>query len=361
MDDAVYRKLANVLDTLPNGFPPTPEGVEIKLLKKVFEPEQADLFCDLRLTFETAEEIAARTGRPLEGLKEQLIGMARDGQIFMIKMGTTKYFRMLPWVFGIYEFQYSRLDKEFALLHEEYAPVYGKQFFTMTPQLMQILPIEDRIGEEEEPLPFEKVSTIIENGHSFLANECICKKEKALLGKPCDRPTQVCLAVAPIPGVFDKSPQGRVLTREEAYALLKESEEQGLVHMTSNVQFGPYYICNCCKCCCGVLSAINDWGIPVAEVVNAHYYAIIDPDLCTGCGLCLEERCQVRAIEATGDVYRIIPERCIGCGLCVSTCPVQAVSLKHKDPSQRVLPPATEEAWFDERAKNRGRDYSTYR
>jgi hypothetical protein len=34
MSDEVYRKTAEVLNTLPNGFPPTESGVEIKLLKK---------------------------------------------------------------------------------------------------------------------------------------------------------------------------------------------------------------------------------------------------------------------------------------------------------------------------------------
>ena len=79
MSDDVYRKLAKVLDTLPNGFPATENGVEIKLLEKIFEPDQADLFCDLRLQFESAEQIAERTGRPLEGLEEKLIGMKKDG------------------------------------------------------------------------------------------------------------------------------------------------------------------------------------------------------------------------------------------------------------------------------------------
>ena len=54
MSDEVYQKLAKVLDTLPNGFPATESGVEIKMLKMIFTPEQADLFCDLRLTFETS-------------------------------------------------------------------------------------------------------------------------------------------------------------------------------------------------------------------------------------------------------------------------------------------------------------------
>src|SRR5674476_759882 len=122
MTDSVYKRLAKVLDTLPNGFPSTESGVEIKLLKKVFTPEQADLFCQMRLTFETVEEIAARTGRPVECLKEMLINMAISGQLFTIKLGATRYFKMLPWVFGIYEFQGARLDREFAKLHEEYAP-----------------------------------------------------------------------------------------------------------------------------------------------------------------------------------------------------------------------------------------------
>ena len=67
MDDAIYRRLAGVLDTLPNGFPSTESGVEIKLLKWIFTPEQADLFCNLRLTFETAEEIRQTDGTPPGG------------------------------------------------------------------------------------------------------------------------------------------------------------------------------------------------------------------------------------------------------------------------------------------------------
>jgi electron transport complex protein RnfB len=278
MTDGVYKRLAGVLDTLPNGFPSTESGVEIKLLKKIFTSEQADLFCKMRLTFETAEEIAARTRRPLEGLEERLVGMSKSGQLFMIKLGKTRYFKMLPWVFGIYEFQCGRLDREFSEWIEEYAPVYSRQFFSKMPQLMQVLPIEEKISDQEEVLPYEKVSTIIENGQSFLVNDCICKKEKGLLGRPCDRPVQVCLAVAPIPGVFDNAPEGRVISRSEAYALLKKTEEEALVHMTSNLQYGSFYICNCCKCCCGVLGAINDLGMPAADVVNSHYYAELRRD-----------------------------------------------------------------------------------
>jgi electron transport complex protein RnfB len=36
MSDDIYNRLAKVLDALPNGFPATEDGLEIKLLKKIF-------------------------------------------------------------------------------------------------------------------------------------------------------------------------------------------------------------------------------------------------------------------------------------------------------------------------------------
>ena len=146
MEEEVYVKLARVLDTLPNGFPLTESGVEIKLLKKIFSPDQADLFCDMRLSFETAEQVAERTGRPLEGLEDRLKAMGKAGQLFTINFEGTWVFKMVPWVFGIYEFQNERLDKEFVELYEGYRGIYGKQFFSMAPQMMQVLPIEKEIA-----------------------------------------------------------------------------------------------------------------------------------------------------------------------------------------------------------------------
>lgn len=361
MTDDVYAQLAKVLDTLPNGFPRTDSGVEIRLLKRIFTPAQAELFGRLRLTFETVEEIAARTGMPLEGLKPALMDMASRGQIFTIKPGGIRYFRMLPWVFGIYEFQLDSMDSEFAELNEAYWPYLTKQFFSETPQLMQTLAVEETVPSPQEALPYEKVSAIIEKGCSFMVNECICKKEKGLLGAPCDRPLHVCMGIALVPGAFDKTPSSRTLTKEEAYALLKMTEDAGLVHLISNVQHGHYFICNCCKCCCGVLRAINQFGVPASQVVNSHYYAEIDGDLCTGCGICADSRCQVGAIVEDGDIYRVLREGCIGCGLCVTACPAEAVRLVRKDPDEIEAPPLIEEAWFDERGRRRGVDFSAYR
>jgi Pyruvate/2-oxoacid:ferredoxin oxidoreductase delta subunit len=361
MSDDVYHKLAKVLDTLPNGFPAAGNAAGIKLLEKIFDPDQAELFCDLRLQFESAEQIAERTGRPLEGLEEKLIGMRDKGQLWGINLGGTWVFKMVPWAFGIYEFQLPRLDKEFAELNEKFYPSWGKQFFGNTPQMMQTLTIEEEIPVAQEALPYEKVSTIIDNGQDFLVNECICKKEQALLGKPCDRPLQVCLAIAPVEGIFENSPIGRVITKDEARKLLDECEENALVHLTGNMQQGHFFICNCCGCCCGVLRSINELGVPASQAIHSNYYAEIDQDECIDCGICAEERCQVNAISASEDAaYHVFQEKCIGCGLCISACPTDAIKMVRKPEEKLVIPPQDETTWFKERGSRRGVDFSQY-
>ena len=359
-DELIYKKLAKVLDTLPNGFPETGAGLEIQILRKIFTPEEAELFCDLRLTFETPQEISERTGRPIEGLAELLEAMWNHGQLFGIDFGEVKVFKMLPWVFGIYEFQLKRMDKEFAKLNEEYYPLWGKQFFKHTPHLMHVIPIEKEIKSNQTTLHYEQVSTIIENGQSFAVNECICKKEQHLLGNPCDKPLEVCMGIAPVSGVFEAGTPwgGRAISKKEAYEILKKSEEAGLVHLTSNVQGGQYYICNCCGCCCNVLNSVNKLGF--SEGVNSHFYAEIDEELCTSCGICADERCQVNAIEEKEDNYKIIHNKCIGCGLCINTCPEEAIFLKRKEEKDCITPPMDENEWFKQRGAKRGRDYSVH-
>lgn len=359
MNEEAYHRLAKVLDTLPNGFPATESGIEIRILKRIFEPDEADLFCDLKLTPETAARISDRTGRPLEGLEQKLVSMWKKGELWAFELDGVWVFKMAPWVVGIYEFQLNRMDREFAAMCEEYSAHWGRQFLSYGPQVMQVVPIEKEIPVKQEALTYQQVSGLIENARSYMVNECICKKQRGLLGEPCSKPTKVCLAMAPVPGVFEKSSWGGdIITKEEAYEVLRKAEEDGLVHLTSNVESGQWFICNCCGCCCGVLRAA---GMGLPNVVNSHYYAEIDPDLCSACGICADERCQVKAIKKGDDSCSVIQRRCIGCGLCATTCPSEAIRMVHKKLEDRVYPPKDEDAWLEERGRQRGVDYSKYK
>ena len=359
MGDDVYRKVATALNTLPNGFPPTESGVEIKLLKKVFEPEEAELFCRLRLTYETAEQIAERSGISLEGLGGMLESMWKKGQIDSRMAGGARVFRMMPWIIGIYEFQLNRMDKEFVELCEEYKPFLGPPLVMTKPQIMQVVPVEKEIPVHYEALPYERVSSIIGNGKSFAVNDCICRKKNRMLGKGCDKPLEMCMAIGDEPGLFDNHPWGgRVISREEAYDLLRRAEEAALVHMTSNVGSGQSFICNCCGCCDAFLQVTR---AGLRGVINSHFYAEIDTEQCVACGICANERCQVGAITETEDSYRVDRNKCIGCGLCISTCPSEAMRLIHKGPEELVPPAKDEMEWYEKRASQRGVDFSAYK
>ena len=48
----------------------------------------------------------------------------------------------------------------------------------------------------------------------------------------------VCLGIAPVEGVFDNPRVGSKISKEEAYELLRKSEEEGLVHLTWYLQSG---------------------------------------------------------------------------------------------------------------------------
>ena len=82
MNDDVFRQLADALDRLPNGFPSTPTGLEIRILKKIFTPEEAEWAVRLTPNWEPVDEIAARLGLPEKEVIAALKPMAARGLIW---------------------------------------------------------------------------------------------------------------------------------------------------------------------------------------------------------------------------------------------------------------------------------------
>jgi Pyruvate/2-oxoacid:ferredoxin oxidoreductase delta subunit len=359
MGDDVYRKLAKLLDTLPNGFPATDSGLEIKILEKIFTPEEAELFCELRLSYETPTQIAERTGRPLDELDQLLTTMWEKGQIDGGGLGPTRVFRMLPWVIGIWEMQVGRLDAELAQLGEAYYEHFAPQLFGQGPRVARIIPIEQDATPTQQALSYDRISGIIEANQSFAVAECVCRKQNRLLGKGCDHPLEICLGVESEPNAFENHPWGRPISKQEAYGLMEKAEDAGLVHLTTNVEEGPSFICSCCGCCCVALKAITQLGL--TDVINSDFYCEIDADLCVSCGDCGNGVCQVNAISEGGEAYRVDRRLCIGCGVCIDHCNDAAMELVPKPAEERVARFADEDAWREEIARLRGVDFSAYK
>ncbi len=352
MANSVFERLQDVLDTIPNGFPKSREGLDIQILKKIFTEEEASIASDLKMNWETPETIAARTGRDKDILKEKLRKMHQRGEIFGAKINEVEIYKLMPYVYGIYEFQIKRMDREFAELNERYSKeVFAKDFFSQNPPMMKVIPIEKTIPSHSVVKTYESVKEIITNAKDWAVDECICKKEKGLLGHECSFPKEVCLGFAPIEDYFKTSNWGKQISRDEAYAVLDMSEKAGLVHLTSNIQKGHIYICNCCSCCCGVLRAANLMGVK-QSVAHSDYVAVVDVDKCIACGNC-EERCHVDGIKV--GTYAEVNEKCIGCSLCVTTCPEEAVTIQLRDDNDILEVPANEKDWIKKRGISSGR------
>ncbi len=347
-----YRLLAQRLDTLPNGFPPTTSGVELRLLRKLFTPEEAAVASQLRLTLETPEQLGARLEQPPADLRKLLKAMTRRGLIAAGKTEGGLGFALLPFVVGFYENQNEALDAELAQLFEEYFKTGLGQALAVQPSVHRVIPVNETVKTGLEIRPFESASDIVNACQSWAVIDCICRKQKALVGEPCEHPLDVCLVLSSAPNAFDNAPSLTKLTRQGALDTLRRAAEAGLVHSVSNNQKELWYICNCCLCSCGILRGMADLGM-ANVVARSSYVNQVDSDLCALCGTCLD-RCAFGALTL-GTELVIDEVRCTGCGVCVIACPENALGLVLRD-GEFAPVPETNLDWLKERAEARRLD-----
>ena len=82
MAEDAYVRLREFRDPLPAGYPSTPSGVEIRILKRFFSPEEAEITMKLKSEPEEVPAIAARVGLEEAEMARRLEEMARKGLIF---------------------------------------------------------------------------------------------------------------------------------------------------------------------------------------------------------------------------------------------------------------------------------------
>jgi Pyruvate/2-oxoacid:ferredoxin oxidoreductase delta subunit len=349
----IYICLAQTLDALPNGFPSTGDGSELRLLKKLFTPEEAELAVLLTPQLEPVEQIAACTGREPEELRRQLKSMARRGLIATGRTEGGLGFGLMPFVVGIYEMQGNSIDVELAQLAEAYFQQAFGAALSIKPQFHRIVPIGENIRNSMEVHPYESATGLVEAAQAWGVVDCICRKQKALIGEGCEHPLDVCMILNERPSAFDGDSTVRALTRDEALATLKRAAQAGLVHSVSNNQRGVHYICNCCTCSCGILRGMASLG--VANVIaRSAFVNTVDETLCNACENCVSY-CQFGALTLE-NVVQVDAVRCVGCGICVPTCPSEALVLVRR-PEEEILPiPETLADWGRQRTSFRGLD-----
>ncbi len=354
MDD-VYERLAEKLDEFPHGFPRTESGVELRILQKIFAPEDAALALQLLPIPETAEAAAHRLGGSAEKLRPRLDSLVQRGQILSFRRRGQRVYGLAPFVIGIYEFQLARMDAELARLFEEYAPHLVGAVGGARPALARVIPVNARLDAKALILPYEDVRGMLAGARSFRLMECICRSQQAKLGTPCSHSLETCMAFSSQADAYEgtlATGYGRSVTREQALAVLDLAEREGLVHCTFNVQREPMFVCNCCTCCCGFLRGVKEFGAPHL-LVRSNWVSSIQAERCTACGLCAAGRCPMDAIADRHGRYVVDEDRCIGCGVCSLGCPAEAISLRSRPRAERTAPPRTIVSWAFARAVRR--------
>lgn len=356
-EDKLFRNLQIHLDKQTIGFPETQSGSDIALLKQLFTPEQAEITMMLTYKSEALEQIqerAKRIGKSAEETERVLDATAARGVIgHRIKNGV-KHYRTIPLLVGMLEGAVITAppDSKPAL-----AAASG-QFFqdglflrdfvnTKIPQ-MRTIPIQKSITPKHQIGNYDEIRKIIEqNSGPIVILECVCRAGTEKQGQPCKQTSrkETCMALGEVASSLAESGKlGRPISKEEALDILQKNQDDGLVLQPSNTQT-PEAICSCCGCCCGLLKIQKLIPNPVSHWAT-NFFASVDPELCTGCGLC-EERCQVAAMKMDADKKTAVVDltRCLGCGLCVETCPEDAIELRNK--ATEIIPPGTSEEMME--------------
>jgi electron transport complex protein RnfB len=310
----------------------------------------------MRPTPETAAEIAARVGMDPQEAFDRLYAMGRKILIGVHPTGDTALFELMPWVVGVYEGQLFRLDRELAALFDAYfeAPKLPRSTPASdqpeTP-MHRIVPVQEAVDVDGRILPYETARHIISQAKSRAVRECICRKFARLRDRGCDYPLETCMVFSDRENAFADSDVDRPIDLEEALRILQWTEELGLVHSIGNFRGRHEYICNCCRCCCGIIGGAARSDHPSA-VLRADFLAQVDAEACVGCETCLD-RCPMGALSAPEEACVVDEARCIGCGVCASACPSEALTLARRDPT---APPPVEDltAWMAQRARERG-------
>ncbi len=337
MNDEIYDELSEHLDKMPAGFPKTKSGAELKLLKKFYTPEQARISLQLSPKPESSLKIAERLAMDPQEAAEKIEQMALEGSVFRYRTRKGPLYSQPNFLMGIYEWHVHAVDKEVA----EYADDYYEAMFEhrwkgLKTKQLRVVPVDQSIENKDMIKSYNVLRDLAKGSGTgpYAVAPCICRVEQIEKGGEISRPLDTCLTFGAMAQYYIENGIGKSLTEDELMDKLKECEDAALVPFATNSQ-EISNMCMCDKDTCQLFKNLCKFEKP-AEEVHSAYFAIIDEEICSECGDCIE-RCQLDAISETRRsagvdelVMRVNTDRCIGCGLCVATCPTEAIGMQMK-------------------------------
>ena len=162
---------------------------------------------------------------------------------------------------------------------------------------MRVMPVMSAIENDTHKASYDEISTLIEKAWAISVGPCSCRRSRRLMGEGCGHLEEdMCLYLNDNAISFSKNGEHRLITKEEAYEILRRAEDNGLVHEVNQaLGFDDVTaICNCCGCSCYALRIAELFRSP--NGVSSNFIARVDKDKCVACGQCVEN-CQTNAVR----------------------------------------------------------------
>jgi len=355
MTQPVYERLGEALRMRGGAVPVLHCREFYALMEELFTPDEAELAAKMPMGLVSAAELAKQTGGDPKVTEELLESMANKGLLVSYEREEVLVYELLKLLPGIFEAQFStgevsERSKRIAHLFLGYMTVMGQPReeagpgtaagFGPTFPFSRVITVEKEIPAGVEIQPYDRISQYIADAPYIALGTCFCRHFGELLGNPCEKTKQNCMGLSPAVKQWVARGFGKLISKEEALDILKRSEEEGLVHCTSNIGEELEFICNCCTCHCGILGSLRDAGSP-SMAATSSFIASLEEEVCSGCGDCVEI-CPMDALTMGDDVVALDSNRCIGCGLCISRCPTGALRLEPREGAP--VPPRDQDA-----------------
>ncbi|MFO7576529.1 MAG: 4Fe-4S binding protein [Pelovirga sp.] len=355
--------LIDRLNKYPVGLPDSETLREI--LSLLFAEEEAFIASRFPLEEATLAELSRATGLAPAALLPQLEQMCNKGLVMDLPYEGQTYYLLLPGLIGFFELTFmkdrsdlpkhkiARLMQDY--LYEQNGGGMAREFFDSKTPLTRALVYEDQIPVTSTVTSYENARAIIEQTDFGAVGICYCRHKKHHLGEDCAKGAPLentCISLGSGARFLVRRGFAREQTQAQLLAVLDQARDLRLTHITDNIRHKPSFICNCCSCCCELLSGVRA-GYH-SGIAKTPFLLKVDEERCNVCGLCLRA-CNVGALTGSAPAasVHVAAQLCLGCGACVPACPHRALSLTSRPGS--YLPPRNRQEMMKRRLLERRR------
>ena len=282
---------------------------EYRILAPIVDDDMCRVMMHMRLeTNRTVEDIAKRCHESEAFVQEQIDKLIIAGIVRSRKVGSLDCYYYPIWVPGIIEGILSNNEQcerypDLGYCFEEYArrrpemvaPAFNSGKLGMF--MMRVMPVMSAIENNTKTASYDEIATLIENATAISVGPCSCRRSRRLMGEGCGHLEEdMCMYLNDNAINYSKTGAHRLISKEEAYEVLRRAEDNGLVHEINQT---PGFeeasaICNCCGCSCYALRIAEMFRSKNA--IRSNYVARVDKEKCVACGQCVEN-CQTNAVR----------------------------------------------------------------